>query len=291
MFREFELKKREFKGEGSKQITIKVPVSLKETFEDTTDETIMDALQSSPFSTKMKWTADKLRINSSVFYQLFDNAIGNILEHIKKLLKEHDVSGTQNIIMVGGFSESQLLQEKVKETFKDMTVIIPADAGLSVLKGAVIFGHLPKTISSRKAKFTYGLSTMANFLKGNHLEEKKEMVNGQWKCKDIFSIHVEKGQTLEIDEAQSEKTYRPVESDQSEIIFQFYTCEEQYPMYVTDEGCQHIGKLQVKLPETGGLDRPVKVQLIFGGTEIQVKAVEVKSGKVTTAKLKLLNQD
>lgn len=292
MNREFELKKREFKGgEGAKLITIKVPVSLKETFEEETGETIAEALRDTPYSTKMKWTADKLRISSSIFNQLFENATINIIEHIKKLLKEPEVSGTNNIIMVGGFSESLMLQAKVRETFQDMTVIIPAEAGLSVLKGAVIFGHLPKTISSRKAKFTYGLATMTNFVKGKHSDEKKEMVGGQLKCKDIFSVHVEKGQTLEVDEAQSEKTYTPVEPDQDVIDFQFYTCEEQYPMYVTDEGCQKIGKLLVKLPDTGGLDRPVTVQLIFGGTEIQIKAIEQKTKKETTAKLKLLNTD
>jgi molecular chaperone DnaK (HSP70) len=51
--------------------------------------------------------------------------------------------------MVGGFSESQMLQEHVKSTFPHKTVIIPEDAGLAVLKGAVQFGFNPKVINPR----------------------------------------------------------------------------------------------------------------------------------------------
>jgi hypothetical protein len=37
----------------------------------------------------------------------------------------------------------------------------------------------------------------------------KEFIGDQVRCKDIFSVHVEKGQTLESEEAQSEKCYNP----------------------------------------------------------------------------------
>jgi hypothetical protein len=43
--------------------------------------------------------------------------------------------------MVGGFSESTILQEHIKKGFPDKNLFIPKEAGLAVLKGAVIFGH------------------------------------------------------------------------------------------------------------------------------------------------------
>jgi hypothetical protein len=55
---------------------------------------------------------------------------------------------------------------------------------------------------------------MTNFVKGRHRDDKKEFIGDQVRCKDIFSVHVEKGQTLESEEAQSEKCYNPVEPDQ-----------------------------------------------------------------------------
>lgn len=291
MFREFELKKRGFSGK-EKLMTIKIPVSLKETFEEDTEESIQDVLSQSSYSGKMKWTGDKLRINSNLFATLFDVATKNIVEHLNNLLKDPEVEGTKNIIMVGGFSESSIIQAKVKEGFPDMTVIIPAEAGLSVLKGAVIFGHIPRTISSRKAKYTYGLETMTKFVKGRHSDDKKYSEGDEVKCKDIFSVHVEKGETLKIDEVQSEKCYNPLTPDQKEIIFQFYISDKQHPMYTTDSGCTHIGKMKVLIPDTtGGLDRPVKVSMTFGGTELKVEAVEEKTNKATTAKLQFLDKN
>jgi hypothetical protein len=54
--------------------------------------------------------------------------------------------------MVGGFSECSLIQEAVQEAFPDKRIIIPEDAGMSVLKGAVLFGHRPDFIRSRVMK-------------------------------------------------------------------------------------------------------------------------------------------
>jgi hypothetical protein len=140
LIREFEWKKRCFPGKEEK-ITIRIPVSLKQTFEEETDENIQEVLSQSSYSGKMEWLNDKLRINSDLFATLFDVVTKNIVEHLNNLLREPEVKGTTNIFMVGEFSESSIIQTKVKEAFPDMTVIIPREAGLSVMKGAVIFGY------------------------------------------------------------------------------------------------------------------------------------------------------
>ena len=46
---------------------------------------------------------------------------------------------------------------------------------------------------------------MTHFVKGRHRDDKKEFIGYQVRCIDMFSVHVEKGQTLESEEAQSEK--------------------------------------------------------------------------------------
>jgi hypothetical protein len=45
----------------------------------------------------------------------------------------------------------------------NLFVIIPEDAGLAVLKGAVQFGFNPKVINPRISRFTYGVSTNKGF--------------------------------------------------------------------------------------------------------------------------------
>jgi hypothetical protein len=56
--------------------------------------------------------------------------------------------------MVGGFSESPMLRNAVETAFPNRTLIIPEEAGLAVLKGAVLFGFEPRIISTRICKAT-----------------------------------------------------------------------------------------------------------------------------------------
>jgi hypothetical protein len=57
--------------------------------------------------------------------------------------------------MVGGFSESEILQIEIRNAFPDLQLFIPMEGGVSVLKGAVIYGHSPKTLGIRLCNFTY----------------------------------------------------------------------------------------------------------------------------------------
>lgn len=48
--------------------------------------------------------------------------------------------------MVGGFSESPITLDVVKNAFPTKRVIVPEEAGLAVLKGAVLFGHQSNSV-------------------------------------------------------------------------------------------------------------------------------------------------
>jgi hypothetical protein len=56
--------------------------------------------------------------------------------------------------MVGGFAESKIMQSLVRKAFLDRSIIVPQEAGLVVLKGAVIYGHCPRIVSCRIASKT-----------------------------------------------------------------------------------------------------------------------------------------
>jgi hypothetical protein len=63
----------------------------------------------------------------------------------------------------GGFSGCKILQDKIRSFFPNYHVIVPEDAELAVLKGAVLFGHKPDYIVARIARYTYGVSVMNDF--------------------------------------------------------------------------------------------------------------------------------
>jgi len=78
------------------------------------------------------------------------------------------MQNVNTILLVGGFAECKLVQEAVKKAPESRTVIIPEDAGLAVLKGAVRLGHQPRLVSSRCVKYTYGYCSCIFFDPSKH---------------------------------------------------------------------------------------------------------------------------
>ncbi|KAH3822080.1 hypothetical protein DPMN_123850 [Dreissena polymorpha] len=66
------------------------------------------------------------------------------------------MSDVETILMVGGYSESPILQEAIKKKFPNIKIIVPPDAGLAVIKGAVIVGHCPIVNKESLSTYTYG---------------------------------------------------------------------------------------------------------------------------------------
>ncbi|CAG2202057.1 unnamed protein product [Mytilus edulis] len=58
--------------------------------------------------------------------------------------KHSEVSDIQQIIMVGGFAECELVQKAMEDRFPNIEIFLPEKAGLAVLKGAVMYGHQPQ---------------------------------------------------------------------------------------------------------------------------------------------------
>lgn len=290
LYREFETKKRNIVlGKEGKE-TIKIPIALVDTFNEKTQKQLKDEVgKKKEFKDKVTITGDKLRVDAALMRSWFDESIKKTVEHVRQLFKHQKARDVNTILLVGGFSESPMLQDAMRKNFRDKRLIIPEDAGLVVLKGAVIFGHNPVTIVSRVAKFSYGVRVYRDFQDGVHPTSKKTVVGGKTKCKDVFASHVKKGQELVVGEAQCNQRYTPLEADQMSLIFDIYTSPDEDPKFVTDPGCINVGQLEVEVPDlSGGKERGVWVQMIFGGTEIIVEAKDEKTGKITKASFDFL---
>ena len=286
LLRDFEIKKRKC-GQGNDSnhlITLKVPVTFTEECAETMAKDLTTLTNESRFNNHFYWKSDKVRIDMPTFEGFFQPACIGIINHVKELFKSPKVKGVKKILMVGGFSESPLLQDAIRKAFPDCQVIVPQEAGLAVLRGAVVFGYNPKAIDSRIAKYTYGVKTNEEFDTDKHMESKKEIINGVEYCKDIFDRHVQKGQELIVDEAQAERSYEPLTSDQTEIGFYIYTSTDDDPLYT--DYCENIGQFVVAVPGHDG-DRSVSVKMIFGKTELTAQATVVRTGNMIPAEFKL----
>lgn len=139
--KEFEIKKKSIKPEYDK-ICIRIPFSLVNMFEEETGgKEIMEVIKQTPYAKKMTWQASKLRMDANLIKKMFTEPVNMLVEHLKKLMAEDNLSDISTLLMVGEFSESPIMQEAIKKAFQDKRVIAPYEAALAVVKGAVLFGH------------------------------------------------------------------------------------------------------------------------------------------------------
>lgn len=238
---------------------------------------------------QIEYKPGKVRMSAALMTSFFKETIDSITSHVYEILHMPESQGVDTIVMVGGFSESPLLFSAIRSNFCNIRVIIQKDAGLAVLKGAVIFGHFPAMINERVSKYTYGIITNDIFDPSIH-DPQRQVVgeDRQLRCSDIFSKLVEVGQPMVVDEVQKENLYSPAFSTQTVFHLEVYVTKNKNPLYVTDAGCHKIGYFEI--PVSGyGLQRPVKVRAKFGGTEIFFDCIEVATGKVTRLDIDFLS--
>lgn len=70
----------------------------------------------------------------------------------EELMAKPEVRGVRFLFLVGGFAESPMLQKAVQRALgRTCRIIIPHNVGLTILKGAVLFGLDPTVVSSQES--------------------------------------------------------------------------------------------------------------------------------------------
>ena len=128
-----------------------------------------------------------LCLEPKLMRQLFDPVLDEIVTHLSKLFDKEEFSGVKCVFLVGGFADSELLQERIKVHFgNSYHILVPQNASLAVVQGAVMFGQRPDLIDSRVMTASYGIRVLRLFLNGLHPDSKKVIINGIPRCKDVF---------------------------------------------------------------------------------------------------------
>ncbi|XP_064601143.1 heat shock 70 kDa protein 12B-like [Liolophura sinensis] len=289
--KEFEINKRRISSNDEQKFTFRLPASLHETFNFHSKCSLEDQVAESGLSRDVRFTGDKIRISGKVMQSLMKPTIQKIITHVETLMADPKCRGISHILLVGGFSESPLLQEEFRKNFRSVTVVTPLDAVLSVVKGAVIFGHQPGAIGIRLAAFTYGKRTSRVFIDGEHAPEKLYIAEGKRLCGDIFARFVKMDEEVPYGMETPEKISVPVYTGQTRMTIQVFKSTKMKPKYTTDSSCFKLGSFTVDMPDlTGEKHREVGVKFIVGGTELKVKAHEKTTGKIFDATFNFVTQ-
>lgn len=271
LLREFETKKRLVASDSSDPLTFRISATLKEYSEEHTSQKLSERISLLNLNKYISIKKDKMRIHPSVVSSWFGYPINECMNKMKSILSEESMEGVFTILLVGGFAESKYVQETIKATFPSKRIVVPDEAGLTVLRGAVRFGHQKRLISSRIMKCTYGIRKKVRFDETVHSLSQKIYVNRKEYVDDVFDIFVKSGETIETGKEVTQ-SFMPTSLDKTGL--EIYSSDKPDPKYTTDASCKLLGKLTIEHEGGDTLEeKSFNCTLVFWDTEISVKAM------------------
>ncbi|KAL3831479.1 hypothetical protein ACJMK2_023220 [Sinanodonta woodiana] len=280
--REFELKKRTFPVEDT--IRFRVLSKLTEMLIKN-GQTLDQTLSGTIYEGHVMQKKHQVHISATLMSKLFEDVKMKIIQHMQEVLIHHPEVNI--ILMVGGLSESDVIKKAVKEAFPHKTVIIPEEARLAVVKGAVMYGHNKSVIISRSMPFTYGISVAVPFHANKHPESKKTYKGGNYKCEDTFKVFIRAGDTV----IPGKTTVQHVcnASTVSSANVEIYRTKSKDPIFTDEPGCANVGSIELKLNNTSAQVTPIQITMSFGNTELSVQAKEQGTNNAVVAKFNFLH--
>uniref|UniRef100_A0A8K9UPZ2 Heat shock 70 kDa protein 12B n=1 Tax=Oncorhynchus mykiss TaxID=8022 RepID=A0A8K9UPZ2_ONCMY len=291
----FEARKRTATPGRSNALNISLPFSFIDFYKRYRGQSVETALRKSNMNI-VKWSSQgMLRLTPEAMNELFQPTINNIIKHIEELMQRQEVQGVRFLFLVGGFAESPMLQRAAQNALgQTCRIIIPQDVGLTILKGAVLFGLDPTVVRVRRCPLTYGVGVLNRFVEGRHPRDKLLVKEGRDWCTDILDRFVSVDQSVALGEVVR-RSYTPARSGQRKIIINIYCSVSDDVVYISDPGVRKCGAITLDLPEAlpgtvaGAERREIRATMQFGDTEIKVTAVDMATNQTVRAAIDFLS--
>ncbi|KAK2832677.1 hypothetical protein Q5P01_016566 [Channa striata] len=287
----FESRKRAAAPDRTNPLNINLPFSFIDYYKKFRGHSVEHALRKSNVDF-VKWSSQgMLRMSPDAMNSLFKPTIGHIIQHLTELFEKPEVSDIKFLFLVGGFAESPLLQHAVQDMLQGRSrIIIPHDVGLTILKGAVLFGLDPSVIKVRRSPLTYGVGVLNRFVEGKHPPEKLLVKDGTRWCTDVFDTFIAADQSVALGE-MVKRSYTPAKPSQQVIVIHVYCSERESVGFISESGVRKCGtlRLDVSGTESTAPRREIQTLMQFGDTEIRAMAVDVSTGRTVKASIDFLS--
>ncbi|XP_038127108.1 heat shock 70 kDa protein 12A isoform X3 [Cyprinodon tularosa] len=287
----FESRKRAAAPDRTNPLNINLPFSFIDYYKKFRGHSVDHALRKSNVDF-VKWSSQgMLRMTPDAMNNLFKPTIDHIIQHLTELFEKPEVSDIKFLFLVGGFAESALLQQAVQNMLRGRSrIIIPHDVGLTILKGAVLFGLDPSVIKVRRSPLTYGVGVLNRFVEGKHPPEKLLIKDGTRWCTDVFDTFIAADQSVALGE-MVKRSYTPAKPSQQIIVIHVYCSEKESVGFISEPGVRKCGtlRLDVSGTESSAPRREIQTLMKFGDTEIRAMAVDVSTGRTVKASIDFLS--
>ncbi|RIA79986.1 hypothetical protein C1645_882415 [Glomus cerebriforme] len=227
---------------------------------------------------------------------MFDPIIERVIKMIQVQL-DNTRETCSAIFLVGGFSQSKYLQNRIKQEFQHRVknISVPTNPIAAISRGAALYGlsiknsasdldrmsSLKFVINERVIKFTYGVKVNPEWEDGNPIERRDNGRILKFRCMARRGTVVKPNQEFT-------SNFLPVYPAQDAMQFCIYYTTEYSAQYCDEDGMELLGKLRISLPDVHlGGNRPVLFALTFGRMEIIATAKNQLNGQnyQTTFKL------
>jgi hypothetical protein len=241
----------------------------------------------SPNTLKLSWKFVK---------SLFDAPVNKILNHISEQLKSND--SIRYILLCGGFANSNVVQTMVSNHVKQkaLMIVVPPNPDGCVLRGSLAYAADSSLIQSRIARFSYSILTTTRFNSEREAKEHHEHVaagyrNGRltWRVNDILSNLCEAGTSIPVDHVVPSTKYYPASDDQTSVRFTLMKTKKTNIKFVCqDPDIVECATIIISSDDGTAFDLSEEfgVRVKFGGSEIEVTAYEVATGKSKKASIR-----
>lgn len=229
---------------------------------------------------------EKLHLSPETLQGIFKPLLDGLVQKIKEQFAQLDDRGCDIMYLVGGFSASPVLRQRIQQEFGSrVKIVMPSAPGAAILLGAVSFGLTPQPIGprSRRTHLTYGYRTCRPFDENRDRHQKSHRQyfeeEERWYLCNRFYPFVLAGERVDINEVFTQSFF-PATPEQKRLSIKLYASREKNPRYVDEPGVEEIGELNIDISSTVGTgDRPVEVSINFAKTEIVFSAKDIKTGK------------
>ncbi|XP_056013361.1 heat shock 70 kDa protein 12A-like [Ostrea edulis] len=143
IFDDFETMISVMKPDSESNVNIDLPPRLLEIFKEQTQETLTEALTRTRYAKRVELTGNKLRVHPKIFKDFYNQSLQGIIQVITDTMESFQGASESKFLLVSDFVTSPMVLKAIRESFPDNKVIAPTDPALAVMKGAVIFGHIP----------------------------------------------------------------------------------------------------------------------------------------------------
>lgn len=243
---------------------------------------------------------EKVHISREMMVGIFTPVLDGLVNKVKEQFARLDRCDI--MYLVGGFSTSPMLRQRIQKEFKArIQIVMPSFPGAAVVEGAVLFSLALTNVRPRRtqrSRLTYGYQTCSPFddeRDHEHLSKCKFLDDTQnyYIC-NRFSPLIIAGESVGIEDRINITIptigLPPIRPDQQTLSINLFTTILKNPRYVDESGVENIGGLDIDISSSIGIsNRTFEVSFYFDlrRTEITIEAKDSQTGETHSTKLRV----